>query len=305
MPPNLIKSLLPRTANRIGRFLVEDLRLAPRMLGYRYFKTESLRIYAAGHGDEYCIATPEVASDYPLPANVRQPSELSSERGAWGVSFYEVPRRTSKAAEFAILTKARIVGASDAFGNEFYSILGAGDVRVGVKGTALSHGQRQALRVDRPGTHLPCAAWFLETWYGNYFHWMTFHLPKLLLLEELGWNSPIIGPSAAKLTENAFLGQTLHELGVPSGTLIPVDSGLFEVEKLAVVNLDSFPDRLLNQLRSRLARPVMGSRPRRFYISRKSTTRRRLVNEAEILPLLLRYGFEILEPELLSFTAQS
>jgi capsular polysaccharide biosynthesis protein len=134
---------------------------------------------------------------------------------------------------------------------------------------------------------------------------MTFHLPKLLLLEELGWNSPIIGPSAAKLTENTFLGQTLHELGVPSGTLIPVDSGLFEVEKLAVVNLDSFPDRLLNQLRSRLARPVMGSRLRRFYISRKSTTWRRLVNEAEILPLLLRYGFEILEPELLSFTAQA
>jgi capsular polysaccharide biosynthesis protein len=299
------RSVFSRGVNRLGRWLVENLRFAPKTLGYRWFRTESLCTYATRQGDEYRIAIPEVVSDYPLPVNIQQRSELSSERGNWGISFYEVPHRTSKAAEFAILSKARIIGASDTFGNEFYSILGAGDVLVDVRGTTLCDGQRRALRVGPPSTHLPSAAWFLEVWYGNYFHWMTFHLPKLLLLDELGWNGPIIGPSTSVSAQRGFIGQTLHQLRTPRLTCIPAGSELFEVEKLAVVNLDQFPDRLLNQLRSRLARPAKGPRLRRFYISRKSSAWRCLVNEAEILPLLLDHGFEVLEPERLSFTAQA
>src|SRR5262249_43966043 len=99
------KSLPSRGANRMGRLLVEDLKFAPKILGYRWFRTESLRTYAAKQGDEYCIAIPEVANEYPLPVNIQQRSELSSERGNWGISFYEIPRRTSKAAEFAILSE--------------------------------------------------------------------------------------------------------------------------------------------------------------------------------------------------------
>jgi Glycosyltransferase 61 len=309
------KLALARSANRAGRFLAEDLRLAPKLLGYRWFRTESLRAYATARGDEYRIAIPEMTVNYPLPVNIKERSELSSAGGDWGGSFHEVPHRTTKAAEFAVLSNARIIGTRGAFGNEFYSILGAGDVRVGVSGTVHFGGQgqdwmngssaRQVLRAGRPSIRLPSAAWFLEVWYGNYFHWMTFHLPKLLLLEELGWNGPIIGPSASQLTECTFLGQTLNAVGFPPATCIQADSKLFEVERLAVVNLDPFPDRLLDQLRSRLARPARGSRLRRFYISRKGSAWRRLANEAEIVPLLVRRGFEILDPGLLSFTAQA
>jgi capsular polysaccharide biosynthesis protein len=305
MPLTFGKLALARSANRAGRFLAEDLRLPPKLLGYRWFRTESLRAYAAAHGDEYRIAIPEITVNYPLPVNIKERSQLPESLS--GHSFHETQHRTTKAAEFAVLSNARIIGTHDAFGNEFYSILGASDVRVSVKGTVPSDGQRQAL--SRPSIRLPCAAWFLEVWYGNYFHWMIFHLPKLLLLEELGWNGPIIGPSASKSTECTFLGQTLSAVGVPPATCIQADSKLFEVERLAVVNLDPFPERLLDQLRSRLARPTRGSRLRRFYISRKgsawSAWKRRLVNEAEIVPLLLRRGFEILDPGLLSLTAQA
>jgi hypothetical protein len=300
-----LRKLAPaRIVNRAGRFLAEDLRLPPKFLGYRWFRTESLRAYAAAHGDEYRVVIPEITVNYPLPVNIKERKELSSAGGDWGGTLHEVPHRTTKAAEFAVLSNARIIGTRDAFGIEVYSILGAGDVRVGVKGTVPPDGQ--ALRAGRPRIRLPCAAWFLEYWYGNYFHWMTVHLPKLLLLEELGWNGPIIGPSASVSTERTFLGQTLNAVGVPPATCIQADpSKLFEVERLAVVNLDEFPDRLLDQLRSRLARPATGSRFRRFYISRKGSSWRRLVNEAEIVPLLLRRGFEILDPGLLSFTAQA
>jgi Glycosyltransferase 61 len=299
------KPLVVIGANLVARFLVEKLRLPPRLLGYRYFRTETLRTYAAGYGDEYRIAIPEMNVDYELPLNVRKRSELSNASDAWGGSFFEVPHRRTKAAEFAILKNARVVGTRDAFGNEFYSIIGAKDIRVAVNGTGHCDGQRKALRVGATRTRVARAAWLLEVWYGNYFHWMAFHLPKLLLLEEVGWTGPIIGPSTFKSKECRFIGQTLETVGVPLASCIPADFELFEVEQLAVVNLDPYPDRILDKLRNRIARPTKGSRPRRFYISRRDGIWRHLVNEAEIMALLLSRGFEILEPGRLSFAAQA
>ncbi len=99
---------------------------------------------------------------------------------------------------------------------------------------------------------------------------------------------------------------TLQELGVaPVPTFFP-----FDVRPGVPVYDSVWPKDILGAMRRAVldqlaARGIdLRATARRIFLSRKGFTQRQLVNEAEIINALARYGFEVVYPEKLSFIEQ-
>ena len=155
------------------------------------------------------------------------------------------------------------------------------------------------------GTVLPLLGWGAET---NYGHWLIDVLPRLSLLDELPGDLRIGVASPLP----AFQAASLELLGIAADRLVPLDAGWHRLERALVcfaAERSTVPHRdHLERLRDRLvAGAFAGSAParpgRRIFVSRERS-RRPLANEAELAPLLERYGFEICRPEELDVGGQ-
>ncbi len=184
----------------------------------------------------------------------------------------------------------------------------------------------------------PPAALVYDDWSAaNYYHWMIEALPKLLLLEARFPNVKIFAPEPAP----EFISSTLSLLGMDSiyslnrhrasvvkvSTLLLPELVYYEEKEEDVLREQktrkgkavSFPmqaptvpgsfseaEELIVQVRKRLLQHLTVPPPsfRKVYISRSNQQLRRLVNEAELLPVLQKFGFEILYFEGMSFEQQ-
>jgi capsular polysaccharide biosynthesis protein len=143
---------------------------------------------------------------------------------------------------------------------------------------------------------------------GNYFHWVHDALLRLhgvdrSLLDEMKFLVP--SPLLAHQRESlGLLGFRAEQLVPCSGT------ELWDVERLWFATLPpsgvEVPE-ALTWLRDTLRQAVgvSDSGPRRrLYLSRRATKHARVVNEAELAPILERHGFEIVEAGTLSVADQ-
>lgn len=279
--------------------------VSPRLLGWRGLCSETLRELLLNHyaedGRAY-VATvhPSNVFTNPLPLNVSNREEMPADAGWWGYSFQDVPARHSSATVLARLPECQVITHLDAQG-EFWTSIIAGDRHaVEMREMQFRGWQRQAL-MKAPRTKVKRATWLVERVYDNYSHWLSAHLPKLLLFRELGLAGQVLLPAKRA----PFIDESLRLFGFDPDNFITFEPGtVLEVEQLTLLDTDRFRPELLTAARS--ASPIMSSAPagRRIFISREAAKRRKLINEAEVWPILERAGFERVTMEQLSFTEQ-
>ena len=146
------------------------------------------------------------------------------------------------------------------------------------------------------------AAPIFQTGSENFWHWTMENLPKLLALEEMGYEGKYILPY-----NEPVIARSLEMFGIAPERLLP--SGVsYRVERLILpprisgfTLVDNLP--LVEFLRQRIL-DVTGTEQgnRRVYIRRIG--QRKLANEQAILPVLQDFGFETVTPEALDHKEQ-
>lgn len=147
-------------------------------------------------------------------------------------------------------------------------------------------------------------------WWRNYYHWICDVLPRL---QGITWADDIRFIVPENIAE--WQVKTLRILGlnpdrfeyfggrrpVRVNKLLHVPPVIMtgNVERCSITAVRDSIVVALNR-----GGPVVSRRRRRIYVSRRNAAMRRIVNEAELMPLLIRLGFEILETENLSFQEQ-
>lgn len=155
-----------------------------------------------------------------------------------------------------------------------------------------------------PGTYVS----LLSNYTLNYAHWLMDSLPKLALLESFSSNLNFIIPNDSP----KYIIDSLKLLGIQEEQIFPMKEESIVVEKLILCRAAQNPGRpskthLLN-IRDKLLSAMVDIKnncltSKRIYVSRSNSSRK-IVNEAEILPILKNYGFEILHCEQMSFAEQ-
>lgn len=142
-----------------------------------------------------------------------------------------------------------------------------------------------------------------------YFHWMCDILPKLSILERQNINYDLIYIKNPNLP---FQEETLQTLGVDFSKILPAEnSAHLECNHLVVPSLPSkvstVPLWVLSFLKERfLPQDERTETPtKRILISREGASRRRLLNEQDLLKSLQPYGFELVHLEKLTVREQA
>lgn len=179
---------LARTTSKFLETVSLAARVPPAWTGYRYVQHESLETYLARAGDHAGVKErihAPVRARNPLPCNVSHLHDLPASRGWFGFSFRDVPSRESGETFLAYLRDTRIATYRDAAQDVFHpALLTPDDRALDLRQSRFRPRHAQALRPHAP-QHIDDAIWILERAYDNHSHWLTAHLPKLLLLESL------------------------------------------------------------------------------------------------------------------------
>lgn len=138
----------------------------------------------------------------------------------------------------------------------------------------------------------------------NYGHWLHQMLPRLELANKGGWKPQDFKKVLINATPNNFAIECLLAIGFDSNQLVETFSRLhIQSANLVVPSIPEAgnpPEWISNFLRRTYGTPVSDPRGR-IYTSRANAKWRRIVNEAELYPILSEFGFEIIFPEKLSF----
>ncbi len=143
-----------------------------------------------------------------------------------------------------------------------------------------------------------------------YWHWLLDVVPRLFMLEETGQ----MAQSFFIQAKLPFQYEMLEYLGVlPNGRIIDCEkSPMISASTLVVpchqiMEGREFPKWVCHRLREKFL-PFSAVRkagsPERVYISRAHARQRRITNEAELLPILRDYGFQVVRLEELTFGEQ-
>jgi hypothetical protein len=156
--------------------------------------------------------------------------------------------------------------------------------------------------LNAPVTAIDEAAPIFQTACNNFWHWTMENLPKLLALENMGYEGKYILPY-----DEPVIARSLDMFGIAPKRLLP--SGvLYRVERLILPpRLSGFT--LVDNLslvdflrQSILDVTGMEQGERRVYVRRIG--QRKLTNEQDILPVLEDFGFESMTPETLEHKEQ-
>lgn len=280
--------------------------LRPNLFGHRYQQRESLRehirikrIDAPESSPARVIHAPAVAIN-PLPQNISDRDTLPNDRGWWGYSFWDVPERESGETIVATLPNCRVIPSRNDIGEFWATILTGNDRALELRELSFRSWQAPFIR-GQESVRLKRATWVVERVYDNYSHWLTAHLPKLLMLREQGLDTDVILPDELAPAVEA----SLRLFGMPPENFQRFDTNKsLDVEELTVVSSDRFRPELLKLVASHCPVPVAERPIRRVFISRTGATRRRLLNEEELWQHLKNAGFERVRMETLDFEQQ-
>lgn len=167
-----------------------------------------------------------------------------------------------------------------------------------------------ASRARRPVVSLPSHERYLlvhNIWSGGFYHWMTESLVKLDDLWSNYRDSIVLLPSHTSLSR--VLEQSVRFSGFeriawyPSGANVRVHRGRFSRNTLRQAHYH--PERI-HRVRERLLSSArVEAEPRDLiYVSRAGASRRKIVNEDEVLSVVQRRGFRAVSFEQLDFEQQ-
>ncbi|CAN5320769.1 hypothetical protein BH23BAC3_BH23BAC3_32980 [soil metagenome] len=282
--------------------------VSPSMFGYRWMEKETVHEYMARKNKSvsdlsYETIHKEESAKNPLPCNIQDRDELSDDQGWWGYSLRDVPSRTSRETFMATIPDCKVVPCIDDDKEFWITILNEDERSLELDQISFRPWHAEVLNSSRTADKTDKATWFLERVYHNHSHWLTAHVPKLILLKERNQLENIIMPPKDKRT--AVINSTFKMLGINPDEFRTLDSTRpLEVKELTVMETDRFRPELLRSVREALC-PAAAEKPhRRIYISRAKAQRRKFLNEKDIWPILERLGFELVFMEEMSFSAQ-
>jgi hypothetical protein len=272
-----------RVKNRISRELVTRLGISPARCHYRYLQSRLPEEF------EHRIIDPSTESRALLPRNINSRDELSRDAHIAGFSFHDVPFRHVAPTLIATIPDCRVLIERDQWGDRHYAIITRDERVLRLRGTAFQHPLHAPLMAT-PGVRVRQATWILEAWDRNYAHWLQWHLTKIALLQRHGIAQNVLLPSGGDI--GGVVGASVEMLGLTSSTEVTMK--VMQVDELTVITMDSYRRSLLTGLRDGLAPAVCSAVPphRRFFISRRAATRRRLQNEDRCWQLLASRGYE-------------
>ncbi len=280
------------------------LGLPPAAVGWRMIRHIDPARHGAdtGRPEDMKILLPEKTFTAALPANIPDRAALDPDPGWWGYSMRDVPARTSAATSLVTLSDVRVLAFLDGAKGQFTpAILDARDRAIALPQVRFRPGHAAMLRAGAPVIEMDEAVWFLERVYDNHSHWLTAHLPKLLLLRERGLLGRTIMPSR----RTAAMDASLEMLGIDASTMPQYTAGtILKVARLTVPLADRFDPRHLRRVRSAFGGDETGPAAARVFISRARAHGRKLLNEDKLWPMLRARGFERIFMEELDFPAQ-
>ena len=153
--------------------------------------------------------------------------------------------------------------------------------------------KRRALRKEADGLYLHtgtirelCGRTLVVGGSPNYYHWLVDYLPRLLMARHVKFDQVLINKPSA------FQSETLRYLGVNNTVEIGTDESVLCEEAVlpSLLACTTVAHPMVPQLVRSALKPVYGDR--KVYLSRQDAASRRIVNEAEMVSVLSRYGFE-------------
>ena len=165
----------------------------------------------------------------------------------------------------------------------------------------LTFPDREVLSVDFPAVHV--ALPFKH----NYFNWMFKAIGGLLIAREF---FPRDARVVVRLALERFEAETLAAVGVdPDSVFVLPPDSVVEFPELYLLPLTASRDgvpapTVVNALRMLAQDRVDSARPRRVYITREQSSRRRIVNGEEVRVTLAKHGFTEVSTEDLSVQEQ-
>jgi capsular polysaccharide biosynthesis protein len=144
---------------------------------------------------------------------------------------------------------------------------------------------------------------------GIYYHWLHDTLQRLFaVIERLPGDTQLIVPAKLK----PYQLETLRLLGIDEHRLAPFNGDeVWELETLFFTNKTTNSgshrrdaDEWLRDTLSDAYKITRSAERRRLFISRNGLQKRQLVNEAEVVEYLAKFGFETCRPETLSLQEQ-
>jgi hypothetical protein len=263
------------------RRVVERLHVPAKWLGYAWVPQEGVRdFFARSFADpappgRFQTIHPRAVARNPLPCNVARRSVLPDDAGWWGYSFHDVPQRVSGETFRATLPRCRVVPHVDPTDREFYvAIIDADDRALALREMAFRRGHAPLLR-SGARRRLERATWVTERVFHNYSHWLTAHLPKLLLLRSQGELEGVLLPRERAPVIDA----SLRMVGLEPDSFATFENEVvLEVDELTVLDTDRFRPELVRLVRDALPSAPAVEPHRRVYISRAKAARRRLLS---------------------------
>ncbi|MGI9400241.1 MAG: glycosyltransferase family 61 protein [Rhizobiaceae bacterium] len=154
--------------------------------------------------------------------------------------------------------------------------------------------------------------WITDRYSHFYYHWFCDALPRLaaLLEDNQCQERQLLVPRRVYdknyVRESLKYWPEIEVLVPPVADRIGVAEHLFLMSRLnetPMVNSE-YVEKVANKYRLQTDMSSTGINPKRVYVSRRNARVRRIVNEADIIPILERYDFEILAMEELSLRDQ-
>jgi capsular polysaccharide biosynthesis protein len=153
------------------------------------------------------------------------------------------------------------------------------------------------------------ALWITDYWSTNYFHWLTDALSRLFLIRDRANKSPLLLPAPYESKDH--VKPTLKAFGITNVDFIRTDE-VVECRSLLLPTHAApsghYNDDVIRNVRSVLLNaydhPSIRTISERIYLSRGRAKKRRVENEADVIQLLSKHGFQTVHPEDLSFDEQ-
>src|SRR5690606_32873598 len=188
----------------------------------------------------------------------------------------DVPRRTSGETVIARIPHCRVISCrSDRHDGDFYPAIcppPPGDTTLDLREIRFRPMHARALRKAGPARRLERGTWIIERVYDNHSHWLTAHLPKLVLLKQRGELDGVLLPRQ----RTPVMDASMRMAGIEPDDLPAFDVGeLLEIDELTVLQTDRFRPELLRLAPQALGVPAAADPGRRIFISRHRAPRRR------------------------------
>ena len=151
--------------------------------------------------------------------------------------------------------------------------------------------------------------WVTDNWSNNYFHWITDVLPRLQLIQNATPCRTLLIPK--HLLASDFVKASLQLFDIQKLIEISRDQ-IIRCNNLLVVDTEmatgNYNESSIKSLRALYVTAYStfpkGKIYERIYISRGKASRRKVINEQEIMPVLNEYGFHVVHMEDYSFEEQ-